>query len=77
MVFLGIAATFKLPYSLLPEVVRPQIALVTDWPGKSSAEIEQALIAPMERQLSLIRYVKRLSKQCHYRSSLDDFEFSS
>lgn len=47
----GIVFAFKLPNALLPPIDRPEIVLYTGWPGKSSIEIEQSLITPLEQSL--------------------------
>ena len=48
---LGIIVGFSLPNALLPKIKRPEIQLITSWPGKGAQQIEQSLIAPLERQL--------------------------
>ena len=51
LTLLGIIAGFNLPNALLPPIKRPEVELFTNWPGKSAEQIEQSLIAPLERQL--------------------------
>lgn len=58
LVLLGIVGSVKLPNALLPKIDRPQVQLVTSWPGKTAAEIEQTLVAPLERQLYGISHLK-------------------
>ena len=48
----GGGAAFLLPNSLLPNISTPQIDLNVNWAGRSASEIEQVLVAPLERQLS-------------------------
>ncbi|WP_226646806.1 efflux RND transporter permease subunit [Microbulbifer variabilis] len=60
LVILGITAGLKLPNALLPVIDRPQIALATSWPGKTASEIEQALVAPLEQELSSIGHLKEI-----------------
>lgn len=50
--FLGTLTASILPNSLLPKIDTPQIDLYVQWEGRSFSEIEQALIAPLELQLS-------------------------
>ncbi|WDE07875.1 efflux RND transporter permease subunit [Thalassomonas viridans] len=52
LTLLGLIAGFSLPNALLPRIDRPEIVLYTNWPGKGAQEIEQTLIAPLERELS-------------------------
>jgi multidrug efflux pump subunit AcrB len=47
----GIIMAFGLPNALLPRIDRPEIMLFTSWDGKNAQEIEQTLIAPLERQM--------------------------
>lgn len=58
LVLLGIVGSVKLPNALLPKIERPQVQLVTSWPGKTAAEIEQTLVSPLERQLYGISHLK-------------------
>ena len=58
LVLLGGLAIFKLPNALLPQLDRPQIAVVTPWPGRTASEIQQVLISPLERQLAGIAHLK-------------------
>ncbi|TMP46753.1 hypothetical protein CWB96_07365 [Pseudoalteromonas citrea] len=60
LVVLGVVAGLKLPNALLPKIDRAQIAVVTAWPGKTAAEIEQSLISPLERQLAGLSQLKNL-----------------
>jgi len=60
-IILGIYLALKLPNSLLPNVSRPQIELFSVWPGKSAAEIEQSLVAPLEQRLSGIANVSEIT----------------
>ncbi|MCF6442166.1 efflux RND transporter permease subunit [Pseudoalteromonas luteoviolacea] len=60
LVLLGVFAGLKLPNALLPKIDRAQIAVVTSWPGKTAAEIEQSLISPLERQLAGLGQLKNM-----------------
>lgn len=48
---LGLVVGAALPNALLPRIDRPEITLFTGWNGKGAQEIEQSLVAPMEKQL--------------------------
>ncbi|WDE01508.1 efflux RND transporter permease subunit [Thalassomonas actiniarum] len=52
LTLLGLFTGFSLPNALLPRIDRPEIVLYTNWPGKGAQEIEQTLIAPLEREMS-------------------------
>lgn len=51
LTLLGVAVGFTLPNALLPRIDRPEIVLFTNWDGKGAQEIEQSLIAPLEKQM--------------------------
>jgi multidrug efflux pump subunit AcrB len=51
LTLMGILVAFGLPNALLPRIDRPEILLFTNWDGKGAQEIEQTLIAPLERQM--------------------------
>ena len=61
IVLLGAMVGFKLPNTLLPSIERPQIRVVSSWPGKNASEIEQSLIAPLERTLGNLPYLKQMT----------------
>ncbi len=60
LMVIGLNASFTLTNSLLPEIDQPEIRLRTFWPGKTSKEIEQTLIAPLESQLKGISSLKNM-----------------
>jgi HAE1 family hydrophobic/amphiphilic exporter-1 len=51
LTLLGLLVSLGLPNALLPRIDRPEIILFTNWDGKGAQEIEQTLIAPLERQM--------------------------
>jgi len=51
LTLIGIITAFSLPNALLPKINQPEIVLFTNWDGKGAQEIEQTLIAPLERQM--------------------------
>jgi multidrug efflux pump subunit AcrB len=60
LVMLGGNAALNLPNALLPQIDQPEIRLRTFWPGKTSAELEQTLIAPLEAQLKGTNSLKNM-----------------
>lgn len=56
----GTLAASKLPNELLPDVSTSEIALATNWPGKTVSEIEQTLIVPLENQLQNLTSLKEI-----------------
>jgi multidrug efflux pump subunit AcrB len=51
IVILGAVMGVRLPNALLPTIHRAEIEVFTSWPGKSSEEIEQNLVTPLENAL--------------------------
>jgi len=51
---LGVFMAFKLPNALLPAIDRPELVLIMSWPGKSTQEVEQNLVAPLEESLERV-----------------------
>ncbi|BBM02722.1 efflux RND transporter permease subunit [Microbulbifer sp. GL-2] len=60
LVLFGIYFGLKIPNALLPNIDRPQIALATSWPGKTALEMEQALVAPLEQELSSLGFLEKI-----------------
>ncbi len=47
----GLVALVGLPYKLTPNVVQPEIAVTTIWPGATPSEVERDIIDKQEEQL--------------------------
>lgn len=50
----GSIALFQLPIQLTPNINRPTLAVVTEWPGASPYEVEREIIKKQEEQLKSI-----------------------
>ncbi len=51
VMLLGIASIFQLPAQLLPQIQKPVISVVNNWPGASPSEIESEITVPVEEVL--------------------------
>lgn len=51
IMLLGIASIFQLPAQLLPQIQKPVISVINNWPGASPAEIESEITVPVEEVL--------------------------
>ncbi|MFA0812547.1 efflux RND transporter permease subunit [Microbulbifer epialgicus] len=60
LLLFGIFLGLRIPNALLPNIDRPQIALATSWPGKTAMEMEQALVAPLEQELSNLGFLEEI-----------------
>ena len=47
----GIVSLTQLPYKLTPNVIEPEIGVVTLWPGATPSEVERDIIEKQEEQL--------------------------
>ncbi|MCV6621049.1 MAG: efflux RND transporter permease subunit [Cellvibrionaceae bacterium] len=73
----GIFAGFSLPNSLLPDLSRPQIELFSRWPGKTAAQIEQSLVAPLEQQLKGIAQMSEMRSDIRAGAATTTLTFQS
>lgn len=51
IIMFGLVALSQLPYKLTPDVVEPEIGVITVWPGATPSEIERDIIQKQEDQL--------------------------
>ena len=51
ILMLGFISLMKLPYQLTPNVIQPEIAVSTLWPGATPSEVERDIIEKQEEQL--------------------------
>ena len=51
VVLFGLLAMLKLPIQLLPDTSQPQLSIETNWREAAPAEIEEALIEPIEEAM--------------------------
>ncbi|MDD3834202.1 MAG: efflux RND transporter permease subunit [Sulfurimonas sp.] len=60
IIMFGLVALTQLPYKLTPNVVEPEIGVITVWPGATPSEIERDIVQKQEDQLKstpgLVRY---------------------
>lgn len=51
LMLLGVLSIFKLPAQLLPDIEKPIMTVITQWPGASPAEMESEIGVPVEEVL--------------------------
>jgi HAE1 family hydrophobic/amphiphilic exporter-1 len=76
VVFLGVIAVLGTPTDLLPEMSLPIIAVVTQYPGAGSQEVEYLVTRPIERVLSYVAGVERITSESSEGASTVIAEFS-
>ncbi len=57
----GLVGFRKMPVNLFPESERPQIAVVTVYPGASSADVESEVSRTIEKEVNTIDLVRRVT----------------
>ncbi len=72
----GVVGFFKMPVNLFPDSERPQIAVVTVWPGASAGDVSGDVSRVIEKELKTCRartarhlHVQRRSLGSHWSSS--------
>ncbi len=58
---IGIVGFHEIPVNLFPDSERPQIAVVTVYPGASSQDVEADVSRPIEKELNTIGMVRRVT----------------
>lgn len=59
--FIGFVGFRKMPVNLFPDSERPQIAVVTVYPGASSADVESEVSRTIEKEVNTIDLVRRVT----------------
>jgi len=58
---IGFVGFRRMPVNLFPDSERPQIAVVTVYPGASAADVEAEVSRPIEKELNTIELVRRVT----------------
>jgi len=72
----GLLAFRSLPLNLFPEVNRPMVSVVTQWPGASADDVAVEVTHPVEVRLSAIDGVRRVTSTSRDEVSAVSVEFS-
>ncbi len=71
----GLVGYFKMPVNLFPDSERPQISVVTVWPGASSDDISSDVARVIEKELKTIELVRRVVSTSNDESCVVTVEF--
>lgn len=71
----GIIGYIKMPFNLFPDVDRPQITVITVMPGAAAADIEADISRTIEKELSTIDLVRRVTSTSKDEVSVVQAEF--
>jgi multidrug efflux pump subunit AcrB len=74
----GLVGFFKLPVNLFPDSERPQIAVVTVWPGASADDVANDVSRVVEKELKSIELTRRVTSTSNDEASvvMAEFEYS-
>ena len=71
----GVVGFFKLPVNLFPDSERPQIAVVTVWPGASADDVDSDVSRVIEKELKTVELVRRVTSTSNDEVSVVMAEF--
>jgi multidrug efflux pump subunit AcrB len=71
----GLVGYFKMPVNLFPDSERPQIAVVTVWPGASADDVSSDVARVIEKELKTIELVRRVVSTSNDESCVVTVEF--
>ena len=71
----GLVGFFKMPVNLFPDSERPQIAVVTVWPGASAGDVASDVSRVIEKELKTIELVRRVTSTANDEVSVVTAEF--
>ena len=57
----GLFSYFSMPFNLFPDVSRPQVSVVLQWPGAASDDVAREVTHPVEIRLDAIDGVRRVT----------------
>jgi multidrug efflux pump subunit AcrB len=74
----GLVGFFKMPVNLFPDSERPQIAVVTVWPGASADDVANDVSRVVEKELKAIELTRRVTSTSNDEASvvMTEFEYS-
>ena len=71
----GLVGYFRIPVNLFPDTKRPQIAVVSVYPGASAADVESEVSRPIEQELNTLELVRRVTSVSKDEVSVATVEF--
>jgi len=71
----GLIGFFRIPVNLFPDSERPQVAVVTVWPGASADDVAADVSRTIEKELSTLEMVRRVTSTSNDEISVVTAEF--
>ncbi len=75
LVVVGAVGFFKLPVNLFPDSERPQVAVVTVWPGASADDVNADVSRVIEKELKTLERIRRVTSTSNDEASVVMAEF--
>lgn len=75
LAIVGVVGFYKLPLTLFPDSERPQIAVVAVWPGASADDVSGDVSRVIEKELSTIQQIRRVTSTSNDEVSVVTAEF--
>ncbi len=72
---MGVIGYLKMPVNLFPDTNRPQVAVVTQWPGATADDVAREVTHPIEVRLSALDGLRRVTSTSRDQVSLVQAEF--
>ena len=72
---LGVVGYRRMPFNLFPDVDRPQITVITVMPGGAAGDVESDVTRPIEKELSTIDMVRKVTSTSKDEVSVVTAEF--
>lgn len=75
---MGFVGFFKIPVTLFPDSERPQIAIVTVWPGAAADDVNNDISRVIEKEIKTIELIRRVVSTSNDEVSvvIGEFEYS-
>lgn len=76
LLLLSLAAAWRLPVQMIPDLDSKTVSVLTLWPGATPADVEQEIILEQERYLRSLPNLKKLRSEADTGSGWVELEFS-
>ena len=75
VILFGIASLSSIPIQLSPDITKPVLIIVTQWPGAAPAEVEREIINEQEEALAGLSGLSRITSRAETSRGRIELEF--
>ena len=75
VILFGIASLSSIPIQLSPDITKPVLTIVTQWPGAAPAEVEREIINEQEEALAGLSGLSRITSRAETSRGRIELEF--